>query len=112
MRRWIGAGPSIPVATCGPWGAYALLADNRDMLHIDQMTVVGDTVGAGDSFMAGPIAGLLDAGLLGSVQARRRLDAGQSDVQSALHNAVASGITVSKNGATPRPPTRSRPSAG
>ena len=102
MRRWIKAGPSMVVVTRGPWGAYALLADNRDMLHIDQMNVtVGDTVGAGDSFMAGLIAGLLKSGLLGSVEARQRLaDAGWSDVQSALHNAVVtSGITVSKNGA-------------
>ena len=45
MRRWIKAGPSMVVVTRGPWGAYALLADNRDMLHIDQMNVtVGDTV--------------------------------------------------------------------
>ncbi|MEZ5089637.1 MAG: PfkB family carbohydrate kinase [Micropruina sp.] len=102
MRRWIKAGPSMVVVTRGPWGAYALLADNRDMLHIDQMNVtVGDTVGAGDSFMAGLIAGLLKSGLLGSVEARQRLaDAGWSDVQSALHNAVVtSGITVSKHGA-------------
>ncbi len=102
MRRWIKAGPSMVVVTRGPWGAYALLAHNRDMLHIDQMNVtVGDTVGAGDSFMAGLIAGLLKSGLLGSVEARQRLlDAGWSDVQSALHNAVVtSGITVSKNGA-------------
>ncbi len=102
MRRWIKAGPAMVVITRGPWGAYALLADNRDMLHIDQLTVeVGDTVGAGDSFMAGLIAGLLDAGLLGSSEARERLRAaGWSDVQSALHNAVVtSAITVSRNGA-------------
>ncbi|MBK8462701.1 MAG: carbohydrate kinase [Nigerium sp.] len=102
MRRWIAQGPSMVVVTRGPWGAYAALAGNRDMLHIDQMTVtLADTVGAGDSFMAGLIAGLSDAGLLGSVEARQRLrDAGWSDVQSALHNAViTSGITVSKHGA-------------
>lgn len=102
MRRWIKAGPSMVVVTRGPWGAYALLADNRDMLHIDQMTVtVGDTVGAGDSFMAGLITGLLRAGLLGSPEARQRLrEANWSDVQSALHNAVVtSGITVSRDGA-------------
>lgn len=102
MRRWITQGPSMVVVTRGPWGAYALLAGNRDMLHIDQMTVeLADTVGAGDSFMAGLIAGLLEAGFLGSVEARQRLrGAGWSDVQPALHNAVVtSGITVSKHGA-------------
>ncbi len=102
MRRWIAAGPAMVVVTRGPWGAYALLAENRDMLHIDQMTVtVGDTVGAGDSFMAGLISGLHDAGLLGSPDARDRLHAaGWSDVQSALHRAViTSGLTVSRSGA-------------
>lgn len=102
MRRWITAGPALVVVTRGPWGAYARLAGNRDMLHLDQMTVeVGDTVGAGDSFMAGLVSGLLDAGLLGSVEARERLAAASwSDVQPALHRAViTSGITVSRNGA-------------
>ena len=33
---------------------------------------VVDTVGAGDSFMAGLVSGLLDAGLLGGVTARTR----------------------------------------
>lgn len=102
MHRWIHMGPSMVVITRGPWGAYALLAHNRDMLHIDQLKVdLADTVGAGDSFMAGLIAGLLGAGLLGSVESRQRLrDAGWSDVQPALHTAiVTSGITVGKHGA-------------
>lgn len=102
MRRWIESGPAMVVVTRGPWGAYALLSSNRDMLLIDQLSVkLADTVGAGDSFMAGLIAGLLDAGLLGSPDARQRLrKAGWSDVQSALHNAVVtSGLTVSKHGA-------------
>lgn len=102
MRRWIAAGPSLVVITRGPWGAYALLAGNRDMLHVDQLTVdVVDTVGAGDSFMAGLVSGLLDAGYLGSRYAARRLRAAQwSDVQSALHRAViTSAITVSRAGA-------------
>lgn len=102
MRRWIAAGPAMVVLTRGPWGAYALLAGNRDMLHVDQLTVeVGDTVGAGDSFMAGLVSGLLDAGYLGSRYAARRLRSAQwSDVQPALHRAViTSALTVSRAGA-------------
>lgn len=102
MRRWLGLGPRMVVVTRGPWGAYALLAHNRDLLVVDQMTVeVGDTVGAGDSFMAGMLSGLLDAGLLGSQAARRRLSsAGWGDVQPALHRAVVtSALTVSRSGA-------------
>ncbi|WP_019201087.1 carbohydrate kinase family protein [Tsukamurella sp. 1534] len=102
MRRWIAAGPALVIVTRGPWGAYALLSGNRDMLHVDQLTVeIGDTVGAGDSFMAGLVSGLLDAGYLGSRYAARRLRAAQwSDVQPALHRAViTSALTVSRAGA-------------
>lgn len=102
MRRIVRCGPALVVVTRGPWGAYALLAGNRDLLHVDQLTVdVGDTVGAGDSFMAGLLAGLLDAGLLGSADARARLrSAGWSAVQPSLHNAiVTSALTVQRNGA-------------
>ncbi|ADG77166.1 PfkB domain protein OS=Tsukamurella paurometabola (strain ATCC 8368 / DSM / CCUG 35730 / CIP 100753 / JCM 10117 / KCTC 9821 / NBRC 16120 / NCIMB 702349/ NCTC 13040) OX=521096 GN=Tpau_0525 PE=3 SV=1 [Tsukamurella paurometabola] len=102
MRRWVAAGPALVVVTRGPWGAYALLAGNRDMLHVDQLTVeVADTVGAGDSFMAGLISGLLDAGYLGSRYAARRLRGARwSDVQPALHRAViTSALTVSRAGA-------------
>lgn len=102
MRRWAKAGPALVVVTRGPWGAYALLANNRDMLHVDQMNVeLADTVGAGDSFMAGLLSGLVDAGLLGSADARARLrEAGWSAVQPALHRAVVtSGLTVGRHGA-------------
>lgn len=102
MRRWARAGPAMVVVTRGPWGAYALLSSNRDMLHLDQMAVdVGDTVGAGDSFMAGLISGLLDARLLGSPEARDRLaEVDWTAVQPALHRAVVtSALTVSRSGA-------------
>ena len=63
-------------------------------------STVGDTVGAGDSFMAGLISGLLDAGLLGSPQARQRLGARLVGCPAALHRAViTSALTVSRSGA-------------
>lgn len=102
MRRWVAAGPAMMVLTRGPWGAYAVLQGDRDLLHIDQLTVdVVDTVGAGDSFMAGLISGLSDLGYLGSREARTALEkATWSDVQPALHRAVlTSAITVSHAGA-------------
>lgn len=101
MRRWAELGPSIVVVTRGPRGAYALLANNRDLLHVAPLAVeVGDSVGAGDSFMAGLISGLLDADLLGSPEARQRLlGVSWSDVQPALHRAViTSALTVSRFG--------------
>lgn len=102
MRRWLSLGASMVVVTRGPWGAYAKLTGDRDMLVVDPLNVkVADTVGAGDSFMAGLISGLLDAGLLGSAEAKERLKRARlSDVWKALHRAViTSGITVSKAGA-------------
>lgn len=102
MRRWIAAGPVLVAITRGASGADALLAADRDVLHLDGLPVpVADTVGAGDSFMAGLISGLFDAGLLGSQQARQRLSrAGWPDVQPALHRATAtSALTVSRAGA-------------
>ena len=74
LRRWLASGPGLVVVTRGPWGAYAVLAGDRDMLVVDSLNVeVADSVGAGDSFMAGLLSGLLDADLIGSPQAKSRL---------------------------------------
>jgi len=64
-------------------------------------TDVADTVGAGDSFMAGLVSGLLDAGLLGGSQGRERLAAASpSHVRPAIERAVhASALTVGRAGA-------------
>lgn len=102
IRRLKTLGPAMVVITRGPWGAVAALAGDDDTLHLDQINVtVADTVGAGDSFMAGLISGLTDAGFLGSREAAERLAAAKwSEVQPALHRAVGtSAITVSRNGA-------------
>lgn len=107
MRKWVAMGPGLVVVTRGPWGAYALLSNNRDLLVVDQLTVeLADTVGAGDSFMGGLLSGLLDAGLAGSRDAADRLrEANWDAVQPALHRAViTSGLTVSHHGA--HAPTR------
>lgn len=108
LHKWKSMGPGLVIATRGPWGSYALCANDRDMLVVDSLNIeVADTVGAGDSFMAGLISGLLDAGLLGSGAAKARLrQARLGDVQPALHRAtITSGLTVSKVGAYS--PTRS-----
>ncbi|MBD3689372.1 carbohydrate kinase [Nanchangia anserum] len=102
MREWLKAGVGMVVATCGPRGALIALAGARDLLSVAPLDVpVADTVGAGDSFMAGLISGLLDAGLGGSVEAKDRLRAATWDtVLPAIHRAtLTSGITVSKHGA-------------
>lgn len=102
MRQWLAAGVGMVVATCGPRGALVALAGARDMLSVRPLDVtVADTVGAGDSFMAGLISGLLDAGLAGGLEAKAKLrQASWDEVLPAIHRATAtSGITVSKQGA-------------
>lgn len=101
-QRWLTRGPLMVIITRGAAGAIALLANHRDRMQLSPLQVtVTDTVGAGDSFMAGLLSGLLDAGLLGSPQARQRLSrAGWPDVQPALRRAVvAAALTVSRPGA-------------
>ncbi|HEX2855855.1 MAG TPA: carbohydrate kinase [Propionibacteriaceae bacterium] len=102
MRRWLALGPRLMVVTRGGEGAYAALADDFDLLAVPPVAVtLVDTVGAGDSFMAGLISGLVAAGLLGSAGAVAALSgADWHRVQPALHRAVlTSAITVSRPGA-------------
>ena len=67
---------------------------------------VVDTVGAGDSFLAGLVSGLIDAGLLGGSDARARLrQATIDDVLPAVERALRTGaLTVERAGA--HAPTR------
>ncbi len=102
MRRWLALGARLMVVTRGAEGAYAALADDFDLLAVPPVAVtMGDTVGAGDSFMAGLVSGLLAGGLLGSADASERLaGADWPRVQPALHRAVlTSAITVGHTGA-------------
>lgn len=107
LRRWVSMGPALAVVTRGGEGASALVRATGEtaVVEPDPADVV-DTVGAGDSFMAGLISGLLDAGLLGDVEARSRLHtANLETLLPALRRAAAaSAITVSRAGANP--PTR------
>ena len=101
LRRWVDLGPALAVCTRGPLGAYAVLRNARDHLVVPQNTVqLADTVGAGDSFMAGLVSGLSDAGLIGGPAQRARLyDADWAQLSTALHRAVVtSSLTVSHAG--------------
>lgn len=102
VRHWGTQGPELIVVTRGPQPVLALLSSDDEVREVPRPAVdVADTVGAGDSFMAGLISGLLDAGLLGSAEAADRLRAADwTMVQPALERGVAtSGITVSCTGA-------------
>lgn len=104
-RKWSRMGPRVVVVTRGSSGAVAVV--NNEAVNLQAPAVeVADTVGAGDSFMAGLVSGLLDLGLLGGPEARDRLAAAHiSDVRPALERALAcAAVTVSRPGADP--PTR------
>lgn len=104
---WGRLSPALVVVTRGAEGAVAHLAGRDVTVELEPVRVdVVDTVGAGDSFMAGLLSGLLDAGLLGSPEARERLHrADLDDVEDALRRAVScASWTVSRAGAAA--PTR------
>lgn len=107
VELWCRLGPALALVTRGGEGAVVHLSGPDATIELEPKEVpVVDTVGAGDSFMAGLLSGLLDAGLLGSPQARERLRrADLDDVVSALERAGATAsFTVGRAGAAA--PTR------
>lgn len=108
LRAWSELGPAVIVMTRGAEGAVVLVSRTGEQQALPAPRVeVVDTVGAGDSFMAGLVSGLIDAGLLGGPDARARLQqAHLADVLPAVERALASGaLTVGRAGA--HAPTRS-----
>ena len=107
-RRWLSlggaGGPAMVVVTrgaAGPWGITAAGEAEFAAPRVD----VADTVGAGDSFMAALLSGVVDRGLAGA-QNRADLRDLPADGLAALlaHASRAAAVTVSRAGANP--PTR------
>ena len=104
LKLWGQLGPALVVMTRGGNGALVRLSITGEITSIDAPVVdVVDTVGAGDSFMAGLLSGLVQAGYLGGMQARERLrSASLADVGPSVNRALAcAAITVSRAGANP-----------
>jgi fructokinase len=101
MARWAALGAGLTVVTLGARGVTWGAASGDEEREAARTLTVVDTVGAGDSFMAGLVSGMLDDGLLGSRQARDRLHrAGLAQVRPAIDRALAtSGLTVRRAGA-------------
>lgn len=100
-RRWLALGPALVVVTRGGEGAYAVTAAG-EVEVIAPTTVVADTIGAGDSFMAGLLAGLSDAALLGrETEADLRALAGEQLARLLGFAAACAAVTVSRPGADP-----------
>jgi len=96
-KRWQGLGPSVVIVTLGAAGALAVTASGTHRLPAPP-TVVVDTVAAGDTFSAGFLASLHEAGALGG-----RLDElDDATLTSALRYGLrAAAITCSRAGANP-----------
>jgi fructokinase len=106
-QRWLGAGgsaqgPRAMVVTLGPGGATVVLAGGRRASVAAVPVDVVDTIGAGDTFSAATMAGLVDQGVTDR-SGLASLDAAAWAEVLALA-AHAASITCSRAGADP--PTR------
>lgn len=95
---WRQLGPALVVVTLGPRGAIAFFDGGPCSIDAPRVSIV-DTVGAGDSFMAALLSGILELG----DQPLRALS--PTAVQSVIQRAgSAAAITIARRGANP--PTR------
>lgn len=101
MRAWLELGPAIVALTRGASGPVVLSRKGRVEMAAEAITVA-DTVGAGDSFMAGLIAGLAQFDALGA-GGRDRLQELTPDRLQALaaYANRAAAFTCSRPGANP-----------
>jgi fructokinase len=107
-RRWLALGgsegPSMVVVTrgaAGPWGVTAAGSAEFRAPKVE----VADTVGAGDSFMAGLLSGIVDRGLDGAQNRKDLRELPAEGLEELLaHASRAAAVTVSRPGANP--PTR------
>lgn len=97
----LAAGPKMLVMTKGADGAVAFRTSGATEVPARPATVV-DTIGAGDTFNAGFLAGLAEADALSKAAVA---DLSEATLRAALTLGVrAAGVTVSRAGANP--PTR------
>lgn len=105
LEHWVECGAGTAVATLGASGAIGLTRSSRTAVPAAPANVV-DTVGAGDSFTAGLLAGLAPGrqgvGAAGRGTGPRRGDPGAAALARALEFAArCAAATVSRAGADP-----------
>jgi fructokinase len=95
-ERILGEGVKLVVVTLGAKGAFGAHRDSRVRVAAPQVEVV-DTIGAGDAFSAGLLAGLHDHAAL-----RPDLSLGPGQLEQALRLACLVGaLTCTRPGAEP-----------
>ncbi len=101
QARWLALGPALVVVTRGAEGADALVA--RGPVHVAAPAIeVADTIGAGDSFMAGLLRSLSDLKLLGGDRRETLRALPRRDLALVVRFAArCAAITVSRPGADP-----------
>jgi fructokinase len=101
-KAWAIAGPAFVIVTAGGTGATVVTSDDSVSEHRAPAVDVVDTIGAGDSFMAGLLASLHHRGLL-DVAHRGALHAlTDATISAVVADALAcAAITVQRAGANP-----------
>jgi fructokinase len=107
-RKWLALGgeegPALVVVTRGADGPWGVCRAGEASVPAPKVEVA-DTVGAGDSFMAALLSGLVDRGLDGAQNRQDLRDLPAEGLGELLeHAARAAAVTVSRPGANP--PTR------
>ena len=97
--RWLDSGPAFVAITRGSEGSTAFARSGRLDAPVQPTTVV-DTVGAGDSFMSGLLAGLDREGMLAATSRDALLDIDPESLARVMSGAARSAAwTVARAGA-------------
>lgn len=105
VRRWAAAGPALVVLTRGASGSVGVTSGGVEVTVPAPTVRVVDTVGAGDSYMAGLLDALWSADLLGAERREQLHAVDARTVADAMARAAQiAAIVVSRAGANP--PTR------
>lgn len=105
-REWARTGPGLVIVTRGASGAWAVSLASVTEVPAQKVEVV-DTIGAGDSFMAGLLAALADRQLLGAGSREALAAMDSAALQRVVSFAIGcAAITITRAGADP--PTRAQ----
>ncbi len=107
-ERWLSTGPSIVVVTRGGAGSLALSAKGARVVQAPIAVEVVDTIGAGDSFMSGLLAGLYRRGIAEPAATAAISEQHLADVVGEA--ALIAALTCQRAGADP--PTAAEFAAG